>query len=666
MILNQLTLANFCVYRGEQTIDLRPTTRNGKFRPIVLFGGINGGGKTTILDAIQLVLYGNRATCSKKNEKSYEQFLRESINRGVPSSQGASISLSFDYASEGEQNTYQVHRQWAMRGSKIKESVTVRKNGKVDHWLSENWAQQVEDLLPQGISQLCFFDAEKIRFLAEDETSNEALGSAIKALLGLDLAERLIADSSVLEGRIAKRARPSEEKSELDSLEKLIAEKSKQVSMLTQDTASLENNRLASLKRLNDTERSFEAIGGKHWEERHNRQQELSATGGRLDAVNSQLSELAASELPLLMVPHLLQSLERRVLNTKKFNYASTIYDLLERRDQNLISTLVDRGVDKKAAEVVEDILAGDRQSRKVDFGSIKEIELSDNGLKQLQSLCTGGLNSKIEATENAVSTARTLAQNIEDTQRALAATPSESGVKEAAEALKLASQEFALLDEQATRLKLGLEQERQARATLEVQASRLLKRFTELEISKEEDIRLLRLVSRTQETMQSFLSRATESKIGRLAEFITESFRFLLRKKSLVHRVVIDPMSFSISLEDQEGGRISKQQLSEGEKQIFAISVLWGLSRASARPLPAIIDTPMGRLDGEHRNALLERYFPNASHQVVILSTDTEIEETAFRRLLPSITRSYHLEYDDTQKSTTATDGYFWPANLA
>ena len=160
---------------------------------------------------------------------------------------------------------------------------------------------------------------------------------------------------------------------------------------------------------------------------------------------------------------------------------------------------------------------------------------------------------------------------------------------------------------------------------------------------------------------MSTFLQRATESKMERLAEYITESFRFLLRKKALVQRVIIDPVTFEIHLEDAAQQRISKQQLSEGEKQIFAISVLWGLSRASARPLPAVIDTPMGRLDSEHRNALLQRYFPNASHQVVILSTDTEIEETAFEKLQPSMARAFHLDYNDRSKSTSAREGYFW-----
>src|SRR5262249_46804164 len=84
MILEQLTVRNFCLYRGEQAFDLTPVTAGGRHRPIVLFGGINGGGKTTLLDAIQLALYGNRSRCSKRADLSYEEFLRASTHHGTP------------------------------------------------------------------------------------------------------------------------------------------------------------------------------------------------------------------------------------------------------------------------------------------------------------------------------------------------------------------------------------------------------------------------------------------------------------------------------------------------------------------------------------------------------------------------------------------------------
>ncbi len=165
---------------------------------------------------------------------------------------------------------------------------------------------------------------------------------------------------------------------------------------------------------------------------------------------------------------------------------------------------------------------------------------------------------------------------------------------------------------------------------------------------------------------MKEFLRRATASKIDRLSQKVTEAFRFLLSKKTLVQRVLIDPDTFAITLLGESGNCVPKERLSEGEKQIFAISVLWGLSQSSARPLPAIIDTPMARLDSEHRNQLVERYFPHASHQVIVLSTDTEIERRYFHNLQPHIARAYHLTYDEQSRVTRPEEGYFWEADPA
>ena len=160
---------------------------------------------------------------------------------------------------------------------------------------------------------------------------------------------------------------------------------------------------------------------------------------------------------------------------------------------------------------------------------------------------------------------------------------------------------------------------------------------------------------------MQEFLNRVTAQKIDRLSSLITESFKYLLRKGTFVQRIAIDPLTFAITLYDDTMRCVPKERLSEGEKQIFAISVLWGLARAAARPLPAVIDTPMARLDATHRRHLVERYFPHASHQVIIFSTDTEVDAEYYRQLQPSIARAYHLNYDEKRKRTVAEPGYFW-----
>ena len=92
MILDNLTLHNFGVYGGRHEIALTPTSSE---KPIILFGGLNGGGKTTFLDALLLVLYGKFAKCSNRGSQSYDDYLRKSINRNVNPKDGAAIELEF-------------------------------------------------------------------------------------------------------------------------------------------------------------------------------------------------------------------------------------------------------------------------------------------------------------------------------------------------------------------------------------------------------------------------------------------------------------------------------------------------------------------------------------------------------------------------------------------
>lgn len=91
---------------------------------------------------------------------------------------------------------------------------------------------------------------------------------------------------------------------------------------------------------------------------------------------------------------------------------------------------------------------------------------------------------------------------------------------------------------------------------------------------------------------------------------------------------------------------------------------MLWALTICSGRPLPFIIDTPLGRLDSEHRERIVNEFFPNASHQMVILSTDTEIDQVYFQDLMPHVAKTYLLEFDEKENMTKIIPGYFWEDN--
>ncbi len=105
----------------------------------------------------------------------------------------------------------------------------------------------------------------------------------------------------------------------------------------------------------------------------------------------------------------------------------------------------------------------------------------------------------------------------------------------------------------------------------------------------------------------------------------------------------------------------MKKSGLSAGEKEIFALSLLWGLAQTSQLNLPIIIDTPLSRLDSVHRDNIVNHYFPNAATQVIILSTDTEVDSNYFKNLEPHLTGAASLEFSKNNELTTVKEGYFW-----
>ena len=661
MILDKLTLRNFCLFRGRQTFNLAPAQRNGKKRPIVLFGGINGGGKTTLFDAIQLALYGSRARCSKRVNLSYEDFLQQSVHHGIAPEEGAGVTLSFFHASDGENHEYEVRRDWRLRDGKWKEDLLVLQDGLPNYSITRNWGQLVEELIPLEISQLFFFDGEKIRSLAEDATSSEALGAAIKTLLGLDLVERLIGDALVLQTRLAKQAAPSEQQARAAELEQQFNALQSRVQALLTDRASLENRRQRAQAELASAEEAFATAGGRHWEERQTRSQRLGQLRTVADELEAQLLTLSAGELPLALVPDLLARVEEQDERERSAGEAEVVHRLLLERDAQLLGVLRAGRAGPDLLQRVTKHLDHDRQTRLPTTPISRRLLLSEGGRSALRHLRQRRLAELSGETRGVLDKLAQVVQERDDLERALAATPSEADIATVVERFKAAAQNLSSLTEQAAQLDGQIKTHKTELEDVHTRLERLWQGKVKEESEREDRRRMVELAGRTRATMQQFLQQATGRKIDRLSRLITESFRFLLRKQTLVEQIHIDPSNFAITLYDAAGNALARQRLSEGEKQIFAVAMLWGLARASARPLPAVIDTPMARLDAAHRQHLVERYFPHASHQVLVFSTDTEVDRHYYALLQPSVCRAYHLRYDEQSRMTVGEEGYFW-----
>lgn len=571
------------------------------------------------------------------------------------------MGLQFRYVSEGQQKLYEVRRSWAQKKSSVRETVTVLCDGLPDRHLSDHWNDVVEELIPLGISRLFFFDAEQVRFLADDDSSHVALGAAVKSLLGLDLAEKLIADASIIENRLSTRLAALSDDPSYKSLMAEVAELSQQVASKKQQIGGLENRRLQAVAAEKAADEEFKQLGGPHWLNREARKAELTQTQAEERRLKEELVRIAGTDLPLMLVPNLVRRTFVQDQQEQQARESKVIAKTLVDRDGLILKRLKDEGANKDVLALIKKVQDRDRKERLKLASTAARHGLSDRARVVVEMLAeeTGGGIAAKHLTDLLATLESTKAKR-EQLERSLEMAPEESSVQEVFAKFKKATEAATKINAESKALTNELDVLTKARAESEAKIKAIQRKNADSEIDAEETGRMIKMAVRTQETMAQYLKVTTNRKIQHLSKEVGDAFQFLLRKQSLIERVEIDPDSFRITLFDKKGEVLPKERLSEGEKQIFAISVLWGLAKASPRPLPAIIDTPMARLDSEHRRHLVERYFPHASHQVIVLSTDSEVDRSSYANLLPHVSHAFHLRYDEDEQRTEVEEGYF------
>src|SRR4030042_3544145 len=142
---------------------------------------------------------------------------------------------------------------------------------------------------------------------------------------------------------------------------------------------------------------------------------------------------------------------------------------------------------------------------------------------------------------------------------------------------------------------------------------------------------------------LNQFIVRLRKNKVHLLQEKTFEMYRLLSSRIGLIKDIIIDDKTYEGRISDRNGHEIRKSALSAGEKEVFAVSLLWGLAQMSELKLPIIIDTPLSRLDSAHRDKIVSNYFPNAGHQVIILSTDTEVDKKYYSILESHLQDAIH-----------------------
>ncbi|MFA0234841.1 DNA sulfur modification protein DndD [Vibrio sp. 10N.222.55.C7] len=665
MLITKLTLNNFRVFRGVHEIDLRPAPARlsksgpieGTERPIILFGGLNGAGKTSILTAVRLALFGRQSFSQLLSNGDYVDALSELIHKGVGHGgvqDNASIELEFKYSQNGEENTYKVIRGWK-RGKK--DNLCLEKDGiQIPELNYEQCQGFLNELIPTGIADLFFFDGEKIAELAEDE-SGTVLKTAVRRLLGLDVIAKLKSDLNIFLKKQGVGALSQSLKEEMNSLDeqRIIHERKAeklrgeadivdaQIELVSRDILSLENK--------------LSQNGGAWAKTREDEQQKVESLLKEKVELEKQIRMEMETNLPFSLAPKAMQRLQTQIKQEqqvkKKQNFGNELDSFLEtlcskypsfdtEMAQNAIADSFKAHVGEfDSTDLLLDI--SDRQSNTIDYqlSNLSQDSFSrfDKARRRLQKV-----EDEIDNASNNIARA----PEQEQVQELFTDVRALDKKKE-----KLIIEYHDLLEKAKRELRLALETARQIQKLHDKHKDQSNK---DQSVSNAQNSILL---------LEKFGEQLTKARVNQLENEFVQSYKKLARKEDLQLTASINPATFDVELVDEHGIKINRKAMSAGEKQIYAISILEALGRTSGRKLPIIIDTPLGRLDSHHRDKLVENYFPTASHQVVILSTDTEIDRNYTSLIQDDLARTYEICFDGTTKASTLKEGYFWKESI-
>lgn len=656
MILDTIILENFGAYGGRQEALLTP--EEGK--PIILFGGMNGGGKTTLLDAVQLAFYGPKARISNRGKLAYKEYLRESINRNGDPGQGAAITIRFRRVIDGDTHNFELLRSWRLGVKGVEETVRVLRDGLPDDIFTEHWDEAIEAYLPSSIAHLFFFDGEQIKELAEGGHAAEILGTAIHSLLGLDLVDRLENDLKVFERRKRAEGLDPESAKKLAQARGELEEIDRQQEKAAMEEGALVNEAGRLAKDLRAKEELFRAEGGELYLRRKELEDDLNSIKREKGATEAQFRELAAGPLPLLLVENLLAEVETLVRHESEVRRARILLEALETRDTAVISTLKSIKMEKGSVKALEKVLEDDRRDRATLADEPLILNADDTLAPQIAHLRGTILPTAEQQARDFTAKIAALDEKIARLESELERVPAAERIADIQQELEsFRKNHQAKMDELET-IKVRLQALQRQRLMAEARLDRMGENDVDVQFSEDGRLRMLKHSQKVRDTLGRFRTKIVQQHTENMETLMLESFRNLLRKKELVSGLKINPETFEATLVGRDGKLLPFERLSAGEKQLLATSLLWGLARASGRPVPTIIDTPLGRLDSSHRKHLIERYFPNASHQVLLLSTDEEIVGTYYKELKPFIARTYLLEHNETDGQTNLKKGYF------
>ena len=654
MIFENLLINNFGVYSGKQNFDL--STKEKK--PVILIGALNGSGKTTFLQAIDFVLYGKFSNFFYSQKLSYENFLKKNINKNNYD-EGAQVELVFFRKYKGKNEKFKISRNWKAIGKKIKEEFFVFIDDVYDEDITKDWDNFVDQILPSRVASLFFFDGEKIEQLADLEQSKGVLKKAINSLLGLEIVDQLNIDVDEFQKRSVLQLKTNEEKKNINKLKKEVDGFEDRIREIDESIVKVEDELAKKASDIRELNVVLSQKGISYYEKKQEYEKELQVIDEKRTEISDELVKLASGDLPLLVVKKELAAMvdqsKSLLENQNKTDSQKKNNDLIETISSFVLKNSKDDKFTKNFEKFVSD--------KKINDTTILDNEnlLPNLNYQDLNSLLNHNLDTAEKDIKKKINTINKLEEEYEKISQLINKIPTDDEIKPLIDKLEAHQKDEAklvtkknILDEQRGHINGPL-------IKINIELKKEYEKKTTQDLVNLDKKRFVDYSVRIKDVLSTFHVKALDFHIKRLEKLILECFKSLHRKKDFIKSIKIDTSTFDLQVFEAKNVQVDTDILSAGERQLLAVAILWGLAKASNSAAPTVIDTPLGRLDSEHRLNLVEQYFPTASKQVILLSTDEEINQKYHKYMKPYLARSYKIEYDEKINGSKSTLGYFF-----
>ncbi len=723
MKINYIKLCNISSYSDECFFDF--TVSDGK--NIILIGGQNGTGKTSLFTALKLALYGHLCfNYQSSSSPMYLSKIKDIINHDAFTTKEivAYVEVEIEIPKGRDYVKYVIKREWRYEDKKIKENLMIFNDDKA---LKNNeivfFQNYLFTILPPNLFDFFFFDGEEIADFFASNSYNLYIKKAILSICSFDTFEIIrkfsdnYIDNSFEEDEniilLYEDIKNKIEKIELNIIEseeeiynikneiykiidrkEYLSNKFKNSGGLTEEEKynlfekSKEQEKIkneCSLKIKNFVEGMMPFVICKEFADKIQKQLSLETEYQRYNALNDNLNSIAVN---------------KAILETISNNKIENIDDSFIKELLKSISLAVKPNINEEKFSLIHDL--SNEQNTKV-FSVLNYInKFSEEGILKV-------INTKVNASSQTVEINKKLRAAMSDIDSKKYSDEFEKLAQSELEKNKLLEnlrikmfdweKELQELYSESNKIRLQLEQNAKNKNIymLTNKVSKLfddvinkltVSKFKEIEkhmliminkiMRKDNFIDLIELddnfninIYKEQIYKKSDLENLIKN-IGTdelLKRIGTSGLKKLLKEFNIDSisrlRANLQKSNGQIGLDSENiiklYKRLSFNQLSKGEKQIFILSLYYAIIKVSRKNIPFIIDTPYARIDTEHREQISTVFFPEISGQVIILSTDEEITLPYYKVLKPFINKEYLLTYDEFNSKTTVSNGYFY-----